>query len=147
MPAQSIVVCERGANVLLGLRRALGRQRVELAVVRTPADVEPRLRETAARLLVFEATPRDLDPLLDLTARLAAECPRLRSVAVLDHSVADYAGLFRELGAVHVEISARDLRPAVAIFNRLLAAEPAPAERELPLDQYCQRLLAELPWG
>jgi|GEM_PF-6548961 len=153
LPHPRVLICERGDAVVLAVRRALAGLDVRTVRTVTADDARAELARVPRSVVTVEVAERSLAATLELidAARRVREC---RLVAVLPRGMERFEPLLRELGAVHVVVSARDLSCVREIVERHLLEPLRQASREVPFaDTFGQpeRMFAEamsrLPWA
>jgi hypothetical protein len=91
--------------------------------------------------VVAELTKANLGSLLERLVRLEPDYPQARVAVVAERSLARYADLVREAGAVWFVVSPRQLGPLAAVARRHL-------RQAIALPQgIAARIWASLPWG
>lgn len=144
MGPNRLILCESGTAVFVGMRRALEQCPLPLRQTRT---VDAALAELAAAprsVLIAELTGENADQIVALLRSIARRYPSVRAMVVLSRGMQEYEPLVRELGAVHVELSARDGSRMVELAQRHLLRQQnvGPGTGRLT-----DNVVAQLPWG
>jgi len=136
-----LIVCERGGEWAVGLRRELPVPGVRVYETRSLPECWAMLARWPASLLVVELTRSNAEALVGRMTSLDREFPSARMAVVAERELARCEWLMREAGAVHFTVSPRRLGPLARLAVRHLDAAPRP-ERTLT-----RRIWARLPWG
>ena len=136
-----LIVCERGGEWAVGLRRELPVPGVGLHQTRSLSECWEMLGRWPASFLVVELTRSNAEALVGRMTSLDREFPSARVAVVAERELARCEWLMWEAGAVHFTVSPRRLGPLARLAVRHLDATPRP-ERTLT-----ERIWARLPWG
>ncbi len=107
---------------------------------RSLPDCWDELARSPASFVMIEVTPTNVEPLLEMLARMRRHYPAARGVVVAGRELRSFQWLVREAGAIHFASSPRRLATVVQLAERHLAALP---DEDLSLTE---RILDRLPW-
>jgi hypothetical protein len=136
-----LIVCERTGQWSTALRWELANSGVRLWECRRLAEAWTALIETSGAFVIVEATPGNLDDLLQRLSWLRRDFPHARAAVVAERGLARCEWFVREAGAVHFQASPRRLASLAGLAIRHLANVPVPSQ---PL---AERIWASLPWA
>lgn len=136
----AIVVCEADGTWAALLRRELGDDSHALRETRSPAECVEVAANSAGGVVVCELDENRIDDTLALLLEIAIRFPAYRVVIVAKREFAYLEPLVRELGAIYMITSPRQLRAVVDLTRRHLARV------ELPSQTITERVWDNLPW-
>lgn len=141
MTSARCIICERTARWASALRRPLQRRGVRVYETRSLEDCWQEVAAHPASVVGVEVTRANLASVVPWLTRLGPASPRARVVACVDRELISAQWLLREAGAVHVQLSPREITPLVRLIHRHLdAAPPNP-------DTLRQQIWQRLPWA
>ena len=150
MNAAPLIFCERTGNWAAAWRLAWQRAGIHFCEApadlrcietRSPVECLERLTDWPAAFVILELTSAACDQTLDLLADIGVRFRPARLAVVCERPMIDYEWLARELGAVHVLASPRELPALCRMVARYAARLPEPS-----LD-WEERIWASLPWA
>ena len=139
-----LIVYERSGRWAVSLRRAaasISRHDWELCETRSLPECLDAVRSSPDALVAIELSRRGAGDALSAIIAIGDQFPTARVAVLADRPMARHEWLARELGAVAVAASDRDLRPIVQIAQRHFRRLPAPPR------SFRQRVMSELPWS
>ncbi len=139
-----LIVYERSGRWAVSLRRAaalISHRGWELCETRSLPECMDAVRSSPDALVAMELSRRGAGEALSAIIAIGDHYPMARVAVLADRSMARHQWLARELGAVAVAVSNRDLRPIVQIAQRHFNRLPEPPQ------SFRQRVMSELPWS
>ena len=137
--AARFLVCEKSGAWATALRREPRLSGVRIHQLRSLADCREALVARPACIAALEATPENLDRVLEFITH-SQDLPSARIIVLAARNLAGCQWYLREAGAVHVVLGRRNLELAASVVHRHLEDAPAePDER--------QRITSRLPWA
>ncbi len=139
-PHCRLIVCERGGEWAVALRRELGEAGPRVYETRSLPECWQLLAGHGASFLLLELVPAAVDDLIARLASMEREFPAARAAVVAERSMAAYEMLLREAGAVYFVATPRSLGEVAGMARRHF--DGAPRSRR-PL---MEEIRARLPW-
>jgi hypothetical protein len=135
-----VIVCERTGAWARALRRELDDFAARIVETRSLSECRQELAASSASVVALEFTAATTDATLEFLSRLLSDFPRGQAVVLAGRDRRAWEWLVRELGAVHVVRSPRQMPSVAEIVRRHLDAFP-------PQPDLAEQILAELSWG
>ncbi|MBI3464878.1 MAG: hypothetical protein HY000_17755 [Planctomycetes bacterium] len=135
-----VIVCERRGAWAQALRRELRDFAAAIAETRSLADCRQELRTAPSSVVAIEFSVATAEAVLDFLGRLPSQFPQAVVIVLAGRDEQPWEWLVRELGAVHVAWSPREMSAVAEIVRRRLAD----SARQPNL---AERILAEIGWG
>jgi hypothetical protein len=146
MPLPALIVCEPSGLWAAALRQASTAEPLPLVETRRAADVLDELTAAPASLVALAWSAERRAELAALADRIHWRFRRARLVVLLDRRATDDRWLARELGAMHVCHSPRQVADVVGLARRHLG--PRMAEAHWPaIDRQIEGIWQTLPWN
>ena len=150
---ERLIVCETTSKWAVALRRTIPPEvRPPISETRGLEDCWQQAVASPLSVVILEVTTANLEQLAAALPAYRAKLPGTRVVVVGCRRLAAAEWLMRELGAVHVIFSSRDLKPLIGILRRhrkhVAAARPpkdTPPWRDLPWPRADDRWETETP--
>jgi DNA-binding NtrC family response regulator len=127
------------------LRGAEPRADIRVRETRSAAECLEAIESAPAAFVVLELTAADCDRALDLLFEISTRYRGAAAAVAAERTTKHYEWLAREMGAVHVLVSPRELPSLVGMVERFAERFAARfPQRELEFED---RVWASLPWG
>ena len=145
MTRPALIVCEPSGLWATALRQASAAQPLPLVETRRPVEVLRQLADAPASMLAL-AWSAERAELTEVADRVGRRFPRAQWVALVDRRRSNDGWLARELGAIHVCHSPRQVDVVVRLARRHLG--PRAALRHWPaMDDRIEQIWQTLPWN
>jgi len=146
MTRPALIVCEPSGLWATRLRQAAGARLLPIVETRRPVDVLQQLAAAPASMVALAWSAERRADLADLVDQVGRRFPRARLVALVDRRQWGEEWLARELGAIHVCHSPRQVAVVVRLARRHLG--PHAAGQHWPaMDERIEQIWQTLPWN
>ncbi|HEY1785593.1 MAG TPA: hypothetical protein VGG30_08595 [Pirellulales bacterium] len=146
MTRPALIVCEPSGLWATALRQASAELPLPLVETRRPVEVWPRLADAPASMVALAWSAERQAELAELTDQVGRRFRRARVVALIDRRMPGGGGLARELGAVHVCPSPRQVAGVVRLARRHLGRRAA-VRHWSAMDDCIEQIWQTLPWN
>jgi hypothetical protein len=140
MSVARFIVCERTGKWAIALRRELQTGGPRVFETRSLDDCRRELAVSPASFVAVEVTADNFETLVMWMKRLETDCPRARVAVLGDRHLEAGQWLLREVGAVQVVFSPRELGSIARMVRRHLASLPVVEDSDRQL------VWRKLPW-
>ncbi|HEX4146138.1 MAG TPA: hypothetical protein VHY91_21735 [Pirellulales bacterium] len=146
MTRPALIVCEPIGLWSSALRQASAERPLPLVETRRPAEVWQQLAAAPASMVALAWSAERRAEMVEAADQLGRRFPQARWIALIDRRRPGDGPLARELGAIHVCQSPRQVDVVVRLARRHLG--PRAAVRHWPaIDDRIEEIWQTLPWN
>ena len=122
-----VVVCEKGNQWAVALRRALGPTGYRVVETRSLEECWRELGRNPASFVALELVPGNAEAVIRRLLDLGRRFHHAQAVVLAERGLESYEWVLREAGAIHVLCSPRNLSAAARLVNQYMQGVSEPA--------------------
>jgi hypothetical protein len=146
MARPALIVCEPSGQWATALRQASAERPLPLVETRRPMEVWRCLADAPASMVALAWSAERRAESAELADRVGRRFRKARVVALVDRRPPNDGWLARELGAIHVCHSPRQVAAVVRLARRHLGSRAA-VQHWRVMDERIEQILQTLPWN